>query len=248
VIRLFDDPEAVSRAAADLFVRQARQAVTKRGCFKVALAGGHSPRRTYELLAEPSSSNRIAWKKIDWFWGDERCIAADDERNNAQMARLALLQWVLHDDSRGHPILCTSDPGKEAVRYDKLLHSHFPKDGPTFDLAFLGLGQNGHTASLFPFSRLLEERERWAAEVYPANEEMVRVTLTAPLFNMSRLVIVLVFGRDKAQILREVLEGPAEPSRLPVQLIRPKNGQMIWLIDREAASLLNNTVFHKESK
>lgn len=174
MIRLFDDPEAVSRAAADLFVRQARQAVTKRGCFKVALAGGHSPRRTYELLAEPPHCDRVAWTEIDWFWGDERCVAADDERNNAQMARQALLQRVPHDDSRVHRFLCASDPGKEAVRYDELLHSHFPEHGRSFDLAFLGLGKNGHTASLFPFSRLLKERARWAAEVYITDKEMVR--------------------------------------------------------------------------
>ncbi len=168
MIRVFDDPESVSRTAADIFMEKAREAVHDRGRFTVALAGGNTPRRTYELLAMQPRVGQIPWSDIHVFWGDERCVGAGDERNNARMARQAMLAEVAIPASHIHPILCAGDPGAEAARYDELLRTYFVDTAPVLDLVFLGLGQDGHTASLFPYSSVVQEKHRLAAEILVA--------------------------------------------------------------------------------
>ena len=238
MIRRFDDPESLSRAAADFFVQQAQAAVRDHGRFNVALAGGHTPLRTYQLLAQPPWRDRTPWSHIHVFWGDERCVAADDDRSNAGMAHRALLRHVAVDAAHVHPIRCDADPEAGAAHYDQLLRTHLPAAAPVLDLVFLGLGQNGHTASLFPYSRAIDEEERWAANVYVAEQAMHRVTLTPVILNTARIVAFLVFGGDKAQILSTVLEGPSDPRRLPAQIIRPCTGRLIWMVDQAAACQL----------
>jgi 6-phosphogluconolactonase len=238
VIQVFDDGEAASRGAADQFVRQACRAAEERGNCTVALAGGQTPRRTYELLAEPPRLHMIPWRKTEWFWGDERCVAAADERSNARMVRQAMLDRLDVDVFKVHPIRCVSDPVQAAARYDELLRQRFSAADTSFDLVFLGLGHDGHTASLFPYSQVLAQTDRFAAGVSASGKGVARVTLTPLLLNRARLVLFLVLGRDKAQILREVLEGETDTRRLPAQLIMPTKGRLIWLMDREAASLL----------
>ncbi len=137
-----------------------------------------------------------------------------------------------------HPIRCAGDPGAEATRYDQLLRTRLLETTAVLDLVFLGLGQDGHTASLFPYSSVLEEKQRWVAEVLVAEPKISRVTLTPVVINAARTVIFLVFGGDKAQILKSVLEGPFDTRRLPAQGIQPTSGRLVWLVDREAASLL----------
>jgi 6-phosphogluconolactonase len=238
MIRTFDDPEAVSRAAADLFVELAAEAVAERGRFHVALSGGHSPLRIYQLLAEPPRRDRTPWPQIEVFWGDERCVPLDDERSNAGMATRSLLTRVPVMSGSVHPIRCAADPDAGAADYDALLRTHFPA-GPALDLIFLGLGQNGHTASLFPDTPVLAEKERWAAAVNIGAREVPRVTLTPTVINAARVVVFVVFGRDKAQVLKSVLEGPPDPRRWPAQLIRPHGGRLIWLTDAAAAAALS---------
>jgi len=238
MISMFDNTESASRAAADLFVLQSREAVHKRGQFQVALSGGHTPKRMYELLAQHPRPEQTPWQETQVFWGDERCVAINDERNNARMVQKILLDRVPVDVASVHPIQCAGDAKAEAVRYDALLRKHLTDAAPALDLVFLGLGQNGHTASLFPYSPVLKETERWAAEIYIDEQGMSRVTMTPIIINAARLVVFLVFGRDKAQILKTVLEGPIDSMRLPAQLIRPVNGRIIWMVDQDAASLL----------
>lgn len=237
MIRTFKDPEAVSRAAADLFVELAAEAVAARGRFRVALSGGNTPLRTYRLLAAPPRRERTPWPQTEVFWGDERCVPLDDGRSNAGMATRTLLTRVPVMSGSVHPMRCDADPEAAAADYEALLRACF-ETVPVLDLIFLGLGQNGHTASLFPHSPLLAETARWVAAVRVAGQETRRVTLTPVVINAARVVAFVVFGRDKAAVLRSVLQGPPDPGRLPAQLIRPRGGRLIWLTDEAAAAEL----------
>ena len=238
MIWLYDDYEALSNAAAGIFVQQARQAAQTKGSFSVALAGGHTPQRTYQLLARPPYSDRIPWGQAHIFWGDERCVPLSDPRSNARLARQALLDRVPVPRAQIHPILCTGAPQIAAEQYESLLQAFFGDQPPCFDLIFLGLGQNGHTASLFPGTSALKEREHWVTAVHTGEQEIDRVTLTAPIINRAAVVAFLVSGSSKAGVLKEVLEGREDSERLPAQLIQPADGELHWLLDREAASLL----------
>lgn len=238
MIWLYDNYAALSDAAAGIFVQQARQAAQVKGWCSVVLAGGHTPQRTYQLLAQPRHRDRIPWGQIHIFWGDERCVTPEDPRSNARTAHQALLARVPIPPSQIHPIPCSQSPRRGAEQYEGLLQAFFGDQPPHFDLVLLGLGENGHTASLFPGTPVLEEQERWVASVHVAEQDMDRVTLTAPLINQAAVVAFLVSGVNKAAVLREVLEGPSDPNRLPAQLIQPADGALHWLLDREAASLL----------
>jgi 6-phosphogluconolactonase len=238
MILVYDDLEALSFAAAGLFVQQARQAVQDHGWFSVVLSGGNTPRRTYELLAQPPFRDRVPWPYLHIFWGDERCVPVDDPRSNSRMAHEALLDHVSIPAQQIHPIACAQTPHEVAEQYEALLQDFFAGQPPRFDLIFLGLGENGHTASLFPGTPVLAEPERWVAEVYVAEQEMYRVTLTVPIINQAAVVAFLVAGVGKAQILKEVLETPREAPQWPAQLIQPQDGVLQWLIDRQASSLL----------
>src|SRR5512133_2587045 len=238
MIRVYADLEAVSHAAAGLFAAEARQAVKDRGRFLVALAGGATPQRTYELLAQEPFCGLIPWQNTHIFWGDERCVPVDDPRSNARMAYQALLKHVPVPSVQVHPMVCDSSPQGAAVEYEVLLRDFFATGPPRFDLVLLGLGRNGHTASLFPGTSVLEEQQRWVAEVHVAEEGLNRLTLTAVAINQAALVVFLVSGNAKAPILREVLEDTQDPSGIPARLIKPAHGELIWLVDRDAASLL----------
>jgi 6-phosphogluconolactonase len=239
MIWIYDDLESLSYAAAGIFVQQARQAVQAHGRFSVALSGGHTPRRTYELLAQPPFRDRVAWTQVHIFWGDERCVPPDDPRSNERMAREALLAHVPIPPAQIHPVPCAQTPREAAEQYEAVLHDFFAGRAPRFDLIFLGLGENGHTASLFPNTPVLEEWQRWAAEVYVAEKDLYRVTLTAPLINQAAVVAFLVAGIAKARVLQKVLEGPSDPHRLPAQLIQPTQGELQWLVDQKAGSLVS---------
>lgn len=238
MIRLFNDPEALSHGAAQLFVRVAQDSLAARNRFGVALSGGGTPRRTYELLAQSPYRDEVDWQRVHIFWGDERCVPWDDPRSNARMAYQAWLNHVPLPQSQIHPIDCTQAPAGAARRYEALLREFFGGGPPRLDLVFLGLGENGHTASLFPGDPVLSERERWVAPVLVAEQNLPRLTLTAPLLNQAREVVFLVSGAAKASVVQEVLQGPRDPWRLPAQLIQPEPGELHWLLDQAAAGAL----------
>ncbi len=244
MIRVYDDFEALSRGAAELFIQLAGTSVHDRGQFSVALAGGNTPRRTYELLSQNHFKEHVAWDQAHIFWGDERCVPPDDQRSNARMARQALLGLVPIPHAGIHPIECAESPPDAAQRYESLLQAFFAGGPPRLDIIFLGLGENGHTASLFPFSPALAEQVRWISDVYIADQNIYRVTMTAPLINQARSVIFIVSSQSKAKVLQEVLEGPRDPMRLPAQLIEPEphGGEIYWLVDKPAASMLTKSV------
>ncbi len=239
MIRVYNDLEALSQAAAELFTLQSRVASLVCGRFTVALSGGETPRRMYEILAGPPYTDRIHWKEVHVFWSDERCVPGDDPRNNSLMARHALLDHVPIPPENIHPILCDVSPPQAAIAYEKELQEFFSTSNPNFHLVFLGLGTNGHIASLFPHTSVLNEKERWVTDVYVKELEMFRVTFTAPYINQAGQVAFLVSGADKAQVLEDVLEGPYQPAELPAQLIRPAGFHPLWLVDKAASHKLN---------
>ncbi len=238
MIRLCADLEAMSLTAADLFANAARRAVATHGRFAVALAGGETPRRTYKLLATPFFREEVPWQDVHIFWGDERCVPADDPRSNALMARRALLDHIPVPSNNVHPIVCASDPQQGATDYERLLRAFFADGTPRFDLVLLGMGEDGHTASLFPGSAALTEEKHWTAATNRNGEEFSRVTLTLPCLNRAAQVVFLVAGAAKARILHAVLAELPESISLPARLIQPTEGELVWLVDRAAARLL----------
>lgn len=236
MIRIFADAEELARGAAGFFAEEISRAVTARGRASVLLAGGETPRRTYELLAEEPLRETIPWDKIHFFWGDERCVPADDPQSNQRMARKSLLERVPVPLENIHPIACGDSPEQAAAAYQRELQDHFVGDPPRFDLVFLGLGADGHTASLFPGSAALAEQTHWTAAVYRQGEPFARITLTLPLLNQARRFLFLVSGRDKAAILAEMVRGvSASGPFYPAQRVQPRDGELCWFADRDAA-------------
>jgi len=235
-VEIFPDPEALSRAAATLTLDRAREALASRARFLWALSGGSTPRRTYELLAHTPLREEMEWSRVEVFWGDERCVPPEDPRSNYRLAREALLDRVPIPEGQIHPMTCHSDPWEAARRYEALLRRRFLAPGSGFDLVFLGLGADGHTASLFPGH--LPPAGVWVAVVTRPGEDFPRLTLTPEVLNRSRLVVFLVAGRDKAPALQAALTAAPDPSLAPARLLTPPHGEVRWLVDREAAALL----------
>ena len=235
MIRIYNDLEALSQAAAELFTIQSRQASMICGRFSVALSGGETPRRLYELLAMPPYRERIHWGEVHVFWSDERYVPEDDPRSNVGMARQLLLDLVPIPADHIHPIRCNLPPQQAAKQYEDELKTFFSSQNSNFHLVLLGLGENGHIASLFPHTSVLNEKDRWVSEVYVPAQGMYRITLTAPYINQASQVVFLVSGADKAKVLENVLEGSYQPHSLPAQLIRPNDAHPIWLVDKAAS-------------
>ncbi|HEV2528693.1 MAG TPA: 6-phosphogluconolactonase [Thermomicrobiales bacterium] len=238
IVRVYPDGEALARAAADVFAESAANA---RGHAFIALSGGSTPKRMGQLLAEPPYRDTIDWRNIEFFWGDERYVPEESPESNAGEARRILLDKVDADPARINPFPTTvGDVGLAAEMYATQIRTVFGEtDGmPSFDLVFLGMGDDGHTLSLFPGTSALAETERLVVANPVEKLDTVRLTMTAPLVNAARRVVFLVGGAGKAERLAEVLDGPIETDRLPAQLIRPKGGELIWLVDAAAAARL----------
>lgn len=238
MIHVFNDYETLSQAAAEMFADLANQAITSHGRFCVALSGGRTPQRLYEILANAPYREHLRWEAMHIFWGDERCVPTNDPRSNFLMARQALLDQVSIPENHIHPIPGDLPAALAATDYETELRDFFDRRPPVFDLILLGLGDNAHTASLFPRTSVLDEKERWVDAVYVAEQSMYRVTMTAPLINQAREVIFLVSGTEKASALQSVLEGAYLPHDFPAQLIRPNGGHPVWMVDKAAAHKL----------
>lgn len=239
-IQIYSNPEELSRAAAQLFVDIALASVQERGRFTVALSGGGSPQRMYELLASERFKSRVPWDQTYVFWGDERFVPPDDPENNARMTRKKLLDFVPLPFDHIFPIPTSGQPDAAAEEYASILASMFGGDTlARFDFMLLGLGENGHTASLFPETEVLEEKSKWVDSVYIDAKDQYRITLTYPVINNSRHIAFIVHGNNKANVLHEILEGSRRPKQLPAQLIHPSDGELLWLIDEEAAAKLS---------
>lgn len=235
-LHVFPDQQSLADGASEFIVQCAAQAVAERGRFVVALAGGSTPRPTYARLAGADNKDRIAWGKTHVWFGDERCVPPDDARSNYRMAREALLDHVALPPANTHRILGEMDPAQAALVYEQEMQRFFRVATlPRFDLILLGMGDNGHTASLFPGTAVLREATRWVAPQYVEVMSTWRVTFTAPLINGARAVAFLVAGAGKADMLWNVLHGQYQPDVWPSQLIQPPAGELHWLVDAAAA-------------
>jgi 6-phosphogluconolactonase len=237
------DPAALARRAAQYFVEQAEQAVAARGRARIAISGGSTPKAAFGALAERGEPwrERMPWEKLDLWWVDERCVPPSDADSNYRMTREALLDHVPLGPEQIHRIEGELAPEEAAARYEAELRNGFRLEGaetPRFDVVQLGMGPDGHTASLFPRTRALHETNRLVAANYVEDKDTWRVTLTWPVINRARQVFFLVSGAEKALILNEVFEGERDPERLPSQLIVPANGILTLLLDQAAATLL----------
>jgi 6-phosphogluconolactonase len=242
-IQIVTNADALYQAAAAEFVRQVRAAVETKGACTVALSGGSTPKGLYGLLAnDPTWRGQVPWDNMHVFWGDERHVPPDHPDSNYRMANEAMLSKVPIPPANVHRIKSEHPDARQvADDYEQTLQAFFHISAgqlPRFDLIFLGLGPEGHTASLFPGTRALHETRRLVVSTWVGKFFTERITLTPPVLNNAAGVIFLARGEDKALALKAVLEGHDEPEQLPSQLIRPAHGRLLWLVDRAAASLL----------
>ena len=240
-IRVYPDATGLARAAAEHFAARAEAAVASRGRFVVALSGGSTPRATYTLLTSPEFVARVDWPRVHVFWGDERCVPPDHPDSNYAMARETLLDHVPIPTENVHRVRGEIDPERAADECERTLRVFLATEPgktetpPRFDLILLGMGGDGHTASLFPGTAAIHEDRRWVLAHFVDTLSAWRVTLTPVVINAAAQVTFLVAGAGKAERLREVLTGPLRPDLLPSQIVRPADGHLLWLLDEAAA-------------
>ncbi len=236
------DFERLVREAAQHIVSVAQEAIANHGQMAFALAGGSTPKKLYTLLTRDPFRSQIPWGGIHFFWGDERHVPPDHQDSNYRMARETLLGHVPVPEDHVHRIPSELPNAKEAAdKYERALREHFqlvPGQKPRFDLILLGLGPDGHTASLFPGTPAVQDTLGLVAAPWVDKFSTFRITLTPAVLNEAAHVIFLVSGQDKAEALRSVLEGPYQPDRFPAQVINPAQGRLLWLVDKEAAGCL----------
>jgi 6-phosphogluconolactonase len=236
-LHVYRDPSTLARALADYFVATAGLSMAERGAFRVALSGGNTPRATYQLLGQDPLRSEISWSDVFIFFSDERCVPPADEQSNYRMAQRAFLDAVPIPPANVHRIRGEVDPGHAANEYASLLRLDLG-DAPHLDLVLLGLGEDGHTASLFPGTPPETEDEALVRAVYSESLISWRVTMTPKLINLARSVAFAVQGPEKADILARVYEGPVDPIKYPAQRVHPITGRLSWFVDELAAGML----------
>ena len=242
LLQVLKDKDAVAHAAADFFVSLAPQPHGDKRPFLVALAGGTTPQAQYALLASAEYRNRVAWDQVSFFFGDERAVPPNHPDSNYRTAYEALFRPLSISEKHIYRMKAElSDLEAAATDYERALQSVFDGERvPRFDLIFLGMGPDGHTASLFPGHPALAERTRWVVSVMDAPKPPPRrLTLTVPVLNAAKLVLFMATGADKAQALREVLEGNSSPDQYPAKHVRPGADRLVWLVDEAAGATLS---------
>ncbi|WP_345987919.1 6-phosphogluconolactonase [Chryseobacterium sp. Chry.R1] len=223
-ITIFEDLDKLYKKAADTFVDLSKKSIEKNDKFVVALSGGSSPKAIFNLLATPGYAEKIEWNKVYFFWVDERWVPLDDDKSNAKMTFEALLNKVPVNKDQVFPMYKEGiAPEEYAKDYEQQIRKVLGPDG-IFDFILLGMGDDGHTASLFPGENVLDEKEKWVSAYYLKPQEMFRITLTAPLINKADNIVVVAFGESKRHALNEILNGEYNPKLYPMQLIEKKAG------------------------
>jgi len=238
-LRIVADEPTLRTTLADLFVAEAREAVAPRGSFAVALAGGNTPKGAYALLAEEPRRSQVDWGRVRVFFSDERCVPPDDPQSNFGMAQRTLLSNVPIPAAHVHRMRGELPPEEAASAYADVLREVLGED-PVFDLVMLGLGADGHTASLFPGTPVVGERRLLVAAPFVPQLGTHRLTLTPRVINNARRVVIAAAGWEKAEALRRALDGPFDPNVTPVQVVQPVSGELTWLVDEAAASRLSS--------
>lgn len=235
-LRVYESPQEVAAAVAGLFTASARDAIAARGGFFVALAGGKTPRAAYDMLAR-AGAHEIDWRRVSIYFGDERCVPPESDDSNYKMAEETLLSKVPVPRHNVHRMHGEDEPARAARAYARMLIETMG-EAPQFDLMLLGMGEDGHTASLFPGNDPQTDEDQLVRAVFVEKYGAHRLTVTPLVINHSRRVAIAVEGAAKAAALRDVREGPYQPAKYPVQIVAPLNGELEWLADRAAASEL----------
>jgi len=239
-VHVFETPDAVAQAACDFIVRLAADTIRLSGRFSIALSGGSTPAKLFEMLATAEYAEQIQWSRVFVFWGDERYVPANDKRNNAHVAKTLLLDKVAIPAENIFAVPVDLEPAEAALQYEQKIDEFFGKNTKGFDLILLGLGDDGHTASIFPGSPVIHEQEKWVKEAYVEEQKMYRITFTPVLINQARNVLFLVTGAGKANIINTVIAGEQEINKYPAQIVKPETGRLLWFLDKEAAAQLEN--------
>jgi 6-phosphogluconolactonase len=241
-IKVYSDNIALTKATAELFVALAQEAINTNGRFSVALSGGSTPYALFTLLATPEYAAKIDWSKTYLFWGDERHIPPDSPDSNYNMTYATLISKINIPAENVLRILGEDEPEAAAQAYEDILHNFFGNDQPAFDFQLLGMGDDGHTASLFPGTAAVHEQKKWVVAHYVEKVGMWRITLTPTAINASKTIAFVVSGSGKADRLKSVLEGDYDPDLQPSQIVKPINGKLLWLLDEAAAAKLDKAL------
>ena len=234
-LHISDTVEELLVKLAEYFIDSANESIEKKGRFSVALSGGSSPEKLYGLLASPAFCKRVDWNKVYFFFGDERYVPLTDPGSNFKMVNIVLFEPLGIDASQVFPVDTSLSPAAAAADYLQKIQQYFDGSQPRFDLVLLGLGDNSHTASLFPFTDILHEPAASVKAVFLPDQLLYRVSFTAPLINMSHRVAFLVYGAAKAYAVKNVLEGVEDILHYPAQMIHPGDGALDWFLDTAAA-------------
>ncbi|ODS81909.1 MAG: 6-phosphogluconolactonase [Cytophagaceae bacterium SCN 52-12] len=228
----------LSSRLAGFLLEDIRSVLDRKDRYTFVLSGGSTPKALYQLLASEPYRSSVPWEKVHFFWGDERFVPFEDPRNNAKMAYEELLNHIPAAAGNIHVMNTSLSPEDSSDHYTGILRSYFGDTGTTFDFVLLGMGDDGHTLSLFPGTPVIHEQEKWVDSFYLDAQSMYRITLTAPVVNRAEKVVFLAAGSNKADVLYQVIEGERNPDLYPSQVIRPIYGELHWFVDAQAAAKL----------
>jgi len=239
-LNIYKSEDEVLDGLAKYFVDIAAKSIAEHGQFSVALSGGNSPKKLYELLASDKYKDKVEWAKVHFFFGDERYVPHTDPQSNYLMAKKAILEPLELSYRQIFPVNTSVSPEEAAARYTNDINLYFAGFEPQFDLVLLGLGDNSHTASLFPHTPVLHDKTSSVKEVYLDDQKVYRITMTAPLINLAHHIAYLVYGQGKAEAVHHVIEDKTNIEEYPAQLIKPSDGDLQWFMDESAAAQLKN--------
>ena len=237
-LHIFKNADELSGGAAQWITDYISKTLQHQERFTIALSGGSTPQKLFKILAASPYKETLDYSKLHIFWGDERFVPYEDERNNAKVAFDIWLCNAPIPKEQIHIMRTDIDPHESAAEYEKILHQYFGNNGTSFDLVLLGMGDDGHTLSLFPYTEVIHENQKWVTAFFLKQQEMYRITLTAHIVNKAACIAFLVSGAGKAASLKEVLDGDFNAEKYPSQLIHPRSGQLHWFIDEPAAKFL----------
>jgi 6-phosphogluconolactonase len=242
-LHIVEDSSLFSKTVAEWIIESITDTLKKQDRFTWVLSGGNTPKALYRLLASTHYRKKVDWEKLHLFWGDERAVPFEDDRNNAKMAYDTLLNQVPVPASQIHVMRTDIPPEKSAMEYEKILRHYFPhtvydSNHISFDLVLLGMGDDGHTLSLFPGTEIIHEENAWVKAYFLEAQDMYRISLTKTIVNKSARIAFLTTGTGKAHALKEVLEGGYKPDTYPAQVIEAVNGELHWFTDKDTAALL----------
>lgn len=238
-LHIFKSKEEMSDELALWMCKVISDTLKEQEYFTLVLSGGQTPKLLYTKLASKDFKEKINWKRIHIFWGDERVVPFNDDRNNAKMVFDILIDHLDIPSGNVHIIRTDIEPNFSVDAYRKMLHTYFDNTSKSFDLALLGIGDDGHTLSLFPGSPIIEDHIHWVNSVYYLKQEMYRITLMPILVNRSSNIVFIVDGPKKSKVLQQVLEGEYQPTKFPAQIIKPEVGELHWFLDEAAAKELH---------